>query len=161
MRWRLNYKKHCRVLPRTYCEAHDKPIPSNSMEPRTHETIAFGPTRNIQGSVKFYCLNTGWVLKHHLFTPMPMPDRIIKSVNAISQREGLGREFRFLNRQCEPFTWTNEVPEDDPKFQGLLENKDEEEVYPDILAELSGVTLEENIRSSTMSITTLILCQII
>ncbi len=46
-----------------------------------------------------------------------------------------------MNQQCEPFSpWTNEVPKDDTKFQGLLENKDEEAIYPDILAELSGVT---------------------
>jgi hypothetical protein len=72
---------------------------------------------------------------------MPMPDCIIKRVNTIKQREGQGREFRFLNQPREQFTWTNEVPEDDPKFQGLLENEDEEAVYPDILAELPGVTL--------------------
>jgi hypothetical protein len=35
------------------------------------------------------------------------------------------------------------VPEDHPKFQGLPENMDEEAIYPDILAELPGVTLED------------------
>jgi hypothetical protein len=35
------------------------------------------------------------------------------------------------------------MPEDNPKFQGLLENEDEEAVYPDISAELPGVTLED------------------
>jgi hypothetical protein len=143
VRWRLDYKKHCQVLPGTYCEAHDEPVPSNSMEPWTHETIALGPTKNLQGSIKFYCLNNGRVLKRCSFTPMPMPNCIIKRVNAIGQREGQGREFRFLNQRRETFTWTNEVPEDKPKFQGLLENKDEEAVYPDILAELPGVTLED------------------
>ncbi len=72
---------------------------------------------------------------------MPMPDHILKEINAIGQCEGQGREFRFLNRQREPFTWTNKVPEDNLEFQGLLENKDEEAIYPDILAELPGVTL--------------------
>jgi hypothetical protein len=143
VRWRLDYKKHCRVLPGTYCEAHNEPVPSNSTEPQTHETIALGPTVNLQGSVKFYCLNTGPVLKRRLFTPIPMPDCIIKQVNAIRQHEGQGHEFRFLNRQCEPFTWTNKVPEDNPKFQGLLENKDEVAIYPNFLAELPGVTLED------------------
>jgi hypothetical protein len=33
------------------------------------------------------------------------------------------------------------VPEDDPEFQGLLENKGKEAIYPDISAELPGVTL--------------------
>ncbi len=81
----------------TYCEAHEKSLPSNLMEPWTHETAALGPTGNLQGSLNFYCLNTGRVLKRCSFTPMPMPDRIIKWVNAIGQCEGQGHEFRFLN----------------------------------------------------------------
>ena len=39
VRWRLDYTKHCRVLPGTYCEVHDEPLPSNTMTPRTHEAI--------------------------------------------------------------------------------------------------------------------------
>jgi len=39
VRWRLDYTKHCRVLPGTYCEVHDEPSPSNTMTPRTHEAI--------------------------------------------------------------------------------------------------------------------------
>jgi hypothetical protein len=85
MRWRLDYKKHCRVQPGTYCEVHDEPVPTNTMEWRTHEAIALGPTGNLQGSVKFYCINTGRVLKRRSFTAMPMPDRVIKRVNAIGE----------------------------------------------------------------------------
>ena len=41
MRWRLDYKKHCRVQPGTYCEVHDEPVPTNTMawrvaRPRGH-----------------------------------------------------------------------------------------------------------------------------
>ncbi len=53
VRWRLDYTKHCRVLPGTYCKVHDKPLPSNQMTARTHEAIAMGPTGNLQGSVKY------------------------------------------------------------------------------------------------------------
>ncbi len=53
VRWRLDYKKHCRVLTGTYCEAHDEPVPSNSMKPWIHEMIALELTRNLQGRVKF------------------------------------------------------------------------------------------------------------
>ncbi len=42
--WRLNYKKHCWVLPDTYCEVHDEPLPSNTMVPWTYEGIALGLT---------------------------------------------------------------------------------------------------------------------
>ncbi len=72
---------------------------------------------------------------------MPMPDRIIKRVNTIGSRENQGRTFRFTDRSREPYDWTDSVPEDDPDFQGLLE--DDAAPFPDISAELPGVPLEE------------------
>jgi hypothetical protein len=146
--WRLDYKKHCCMLPGTYCEVHDDLTPTNTMAWRTHECIAMGPTGNLQGSVKFYCLMTGRVLRCCSFTPMPMPDWVIKRVDAIGEREGQGWTFRFLNRQKEPYKWTDEVPEDDTDFQGLLENE-EEAVYPDVSDELPGVELEAEERDFT------------
>ncbi len=83
IRWWLDYKKHCWVALGTYCKVHDEPVLTNTMGWRTHEAIALGPTGNLQGSVKFYCINTGRVLKRRSFTPMPMPDLVIKLVNAI------------------------------------------------------------------------------
>jgi hypothetical protein len=142
VRWKLDYTKHCRVLPSTYYKVHDEPLPSNQMTARTHEAIAMGPTGNLQGSVKFYCLQTGQILKRRWFTPMPMPDRVIKRVNTIGAREKQGREFRFLNRQKEPYDWTDKVPKDDPVFQGLLE---EPAQYLDIPAELAGVELKSKL----------------
>ncbi len=139
--WKLDYKKHCQVLPVTYCETHGKPVPTNTMTPCTHECIACGPTDNLQGSVKFYCLTPGWFIKRCSFTAMPMPDRMIKHVNTIGLREKEGQTFRFTNRSKKPYKWTDSIPEDDPEFQGLLE--DEEEPFPDISAELPGVPLEE------------------
>ncbi len=79
--WHLDYKKHCRVLPGTYCKVHDEPLPSNTMVPRTHEGIALGPTGNLQGTVKFYCLNIGHGLKWRSFMPLSMPDSVIQQVN--------------------------------------------------------------------------------
>jgi hypothetical protein len=142
LHWRLDYKKHCRVQPGTYCEVHDEPVPMNTMAWRTHEAIALGPTGNLQGSVKFYCINTGWVLKHCSFTPMPMPDRVIKQVNTIKEQEGQGQTFRFLNQRKEVYEWRDELPEDDNDFQGLLEDEEEAAPYPDISAELPGVALK-------------------
>jgi hypothetical protein len=100
-----------------------------------------GPTGNLQGTVKFFCLTTGRILKWRSFTPYPTPDKVIKRVNAIGLREKQGRTFRFLNRRQEPYEWTDTIPEDDPEFQGLLEDK-EEAAYPNISAELPGVELE-------------------
>ena len=54
--WRTDAKENCRVLPGSYCELHDDPNPYNTTVSRTHEGISLGPTVNLQGSVKFYCL---------------------------------------------------------------------------------------------------------
>ena len=149
--WKLDYTRHCRVLPGTYCEVHDEPSPSNTMAPRTHAAIALGPTGNMQGSVKFYCLTTGRVLRRRSFTPLAMPDRVIQRVNTIGQRERQGRTFRFLNRKREPYEWTDTVPEDDPEFQGLLE---EPAPYPDVSAELPGVLLEDETADMDLQVVT-------
>ncbi len=78
-----------------------------------------------------------------MFMALPMPTRVIKQVDTIGVQEAQGWEFRFLNWNKDAFTWTDEVPADDPAFQGLL--KEEEAVYPDITAELPGVPLEEEV----------------
>jgi hypothetical protein len=51
VRWQMDYSKHCRVLPGTYCEVHDEPSSSNTMMPQTHKAIAMGPTGNLKGTV--------------------------------------------------------------------------------------------------------------
>jgi hypothetical protein len=79
---------------------------------RTYKAIATGPTGNMQGSIKFFCLKTERILKWRLFTPLPMPDWVIKRVNAIGACKKQGRGFRFLNRKKEPYEWTDKVPED-------------------------------------------------
>jgi len=137
----MSAKKHCRVLPGSYCEVHNEPSPSNTMVTRNHDGIALGPTGNLQGSVKFYCLNTGQVLKRRDFTELPMSDSIIKRVDAIGKKKKQGRKFRFLNRKKLPFSWTDEVPKDDKESQGLLE---EEAPFPDVNAKLPGVDLERD-----------------
>jgi hypothetical protein len=112
------------------------------MTSRTHEAIAMGPMGNLQGSVKFYCLTTGRILKRREFTPYPMPDRVIKRVNQIGAKEKQGRMFRFVDRQVDPYEWTDEVPEDDSELQGLLKEEEDMAPYPDISAEPPGVELE-------------------
>ncbi len=72
-----------------------------------------------------------------------MPSCIIRRIGAIVLQEKQGWEFRFMNRNKEPYECTDEIPEDDPNFQGLLEEEEEVAVHPDITAELPGVTLED------------------
>jgi hypothetical protein len=108
--WRLDYKKHFLVLPGLYGEVHDKPVPTNTKVWQTHEGIALSPTGNLQGSVILYCINTGRVLKSCSFTQMPMPDQVIKCVNAIGAQKGQGRAFQFLNQTQDPYKWTARCP---------------------------------------------------
>lgn len=69
-----------------------------------------------------------------------MPKSIIDKVNRIGKREKQGREFLFSNRSRELFPWMDEVPIDNPNFQGLLKD---EAPYPDVPEELPGVELED------------------
>jgi hypothetical protein len=140
VRWRLDYKKHCRVLPDSHCKVHKEPVPSNTMMTRTHKCIACSPTENLHVSITFYCLKMGLILKWRSFMPLPMPDWIIKHVDQIGLRKKQGWEFQFVNRSKEPYEWTDTVLEDDPEFQGLLE---EEAPFPDVSADVPGVVLEE------------------
>jgi hypothetical protein len=111
------------------------------MTPCTHEAIALGPTGILQGSVKFYSLDTEWVLKRHSFMPISMPDRIIVKVNNIGAKEKQSRTFHFLNQQAQPYEWMDEIPEDNTEFKGVLE-EEEAAPYPDLSTEPPGVELE-------------------
>ena len=77
----MDYKKHCKALFGSYVEAHDDHEITNDMTLRTHEAIALGPSGNIQGTQKVFCLKTGCILKRRKIIPFPMPERVIKKVN--------------------------------------------------------------------------------
>ena len=48
VRWSLDYKKHCRVIPGRCCKVHNESLPSDRMTAQMHEAIAVGPTGNLQ-----------------------------------------------------------------------------------------------------------------
>ncbi len=72
--------------------------------------------------------------------PLPMPNQVFKHVDQIGLRKKHSREFGFVNQSKEPYKWTNMVSEDDPEFQGLLE---EETPFPDVSVQIPGVPLKE------------------
>jgi len=57
-RHRFDARLHCKAEFGAYCEVHDKPTPTNTMQQCTHTTICLGLTGNLQGSYKFFCLST-------------------------------------------------------------------------------------------------------
>jgi hypothetical protein len=52
MQHKLNFTKHCRARFGSYCEAHDEPVPTNTMVTRLTPAIVLGPTGNLQGTYK-------------------------------------------------------------------------------------------------------------
>ncbi len=60
---KLGFSKHCKALFGSYCEAHNKPTPLNTMVTRSTPAIVLGPTGNQQGTYKFLSLTTGKKIK--------------------------------------------------------------------------------------------------
>ena len=83
---KLNWKQHFKMPFFTYCEVPDELDPSNDMTPRTHKGIAIGPTGNIQGTYKFFCMNNDLIPRIQNFTKFNMPDSMIKKVNAYGSK---------------------------------------------------------------------------
>jgi hypothetical protein len=59
LRHRLDFNKHCCAPFGSYCETHEEPSPTNNMAPRSTPAIVLGPTGNLQGTYKFFSLETG------------------------------------------------------------------------------------------------------
>jgi hypothetical protein len=118
----------------TYCEAHDEPVPTNTMVTHLTPAIVLGPTGNLQGTYKFFSLETGKKIKRHKLTAYPMPDLVIKQVEAFGKSSS--GAFNFADRNGILFEW-NEVVDECPK--GIVE--EDVVLYPSLIAEFPGVTL--------------------
>lgn len=107
-RRKLDAKLHCKTVFGSYCEVHDEPTLSNTMQRRTHPAISLGPTGNLQGSYKFLCLTTDQLLVRRRFTPMPgIPTTVINAVLKFADREHKPTGVAFRNRKNELFNFTN------------------------------------------------------
>ena len=69
-----------------YVKVHKENIVMNSMNPRTRPAICMGPTGNVQGSIKFMCVETGRKIVRNDTKP-PMPDSIIKKVEKLAEKD--------------------------------------------------------------------------
>ena len=120
----------------------DNPDVTNTTTSRTREAIALGPTGNIQGTQKVFCLETGKVLKQRKIIPLPVPDRVIQKVEQWgkrSQRESYGTKIELLNRNMKKYDWDNDDLQEE---EGLVEEI-KEVAHPDLPAEMPGIDIEE------------------
>ena len=74
----LDSYKHFRVDFGTYEETHDDAPPTNTMSEILQGSIYLGYTNKFQGVCKLISLRTGRIITRKKFTPLPMPQSIIK-----------------------------------------------------------------------------------
>ncbi len=132
---KLVFAKHCKLPFRTYCEAHREPAPTNSMVAHSTLSIVLGPTGNLQGLYKLFSLVTNQKIKWCVFTPHPMPNLVIKKVEAFGKFNALPSSFDFADRNGILFEWNKEV---DKYPVGIVE-LDNVNLYPSLAAEHPGV----------------------
>ena len=65
----LDFKKHFKVAFGTYVEAYNEPKVTYNMNPITHKWIALRLTQNMQYTQKYFCTETGRVLKIRKYRP--------------------------------------------------------------------------------------------
>ncbi len=107
MRYKLNFAKHCRALFGSYCETHDEPVLTNTMVTQSTPAIVLGLTGNLQGTYNFFSLETGKKITRHKFTACPMPDSVIKKMEAFGKSSS--GVFDFADRNGILFEWNEEV----------------------------------------------------
>ena len=74
----MDLKKNCQCEFGENVESRDDYVVTNDMKRRTHESIAIGPSGNLQDTHKVFYLKTGLVLKRRVNTFVSMPDQVIK-----------------------------------------------------------------------------------
>jgi hypothetical protein len=107
------------------------------MVTRSTPLIVLGLTGNLQGTYKFLSLATGKKVKRRAFTPYPMPDSVIRKVEAYGKSTALPGIFDFTDRNGILFEWNEEI---DEFPEGIVDVKDTV-LYPSLAAEHPGVVL--------------------
>ena len=67
------------------------------MQTCTIGAIALRPTCNEQGAYYFLSLDSGRLLNRSEWTPLPIPDEVIKHVYRMARRARSRRKLQFLN----------------------------------------------------------------
>ncbi|KAL7480380.1 hypothetical protein ACHAW6_006074, partial [Cyclotella cf. meneghiniana] len=147
-RHKLSAKVHCKTPFGTYCEVHDEPDPSNTMQSRTHATICMGPTGNAQGSYKFYCLKTQQRLIRRRWDELPMPRSVIRTVHRHAQADKMKKGLHFTDRNNSPYDFDNTEYDDTP--EALVE--EDPAPYPGIPEELPTVEITADYEGVTPAV---------
>ena len=133
---RTDYKKHLKTSPGKYCLVHDDKMSTNTMAPRATRAIAIGPDSNLQGSYKFYLLDTGAVVTRRSWDEMVVTAEVIQKVEEMAKEEDdMEVEFEYhgtiIRDDDTPNNDSIEEGEADPIQQGD-EDEDPASVATDV-----------------------------
>ena len=136
----INYLKDCRADIGAYVEASMDAMVTNDHTSHTHSCIALGLSRNRQGSLKFFGLDTGKVVLRRTFTQMPYPERMVKQANywGLKSKSAIVKgEINFFSRHGKKFDLENDELSELDVFV-----EEPKKILPDHIAEVSRIELE-------------------
>ena len=84
---KLDYTKQCLIPMFSYVLANEEDEPYNSLKSRRLECIFLRPADNIQGGHELMNLKTGRPITRHVAEVLPMPDAVIKQVEALATQQ--------------------------------------------------------------------------
>ena len=76
---KVDAKKWCKLMFGDYVEVHEENTITNSTKPRTRPAICIGLSGNLQGLIKFMCIETAKKIVRRNYTRPPMHDSVIKN----------------------------------------------------------------------------------
>ena len=71
----MDAKKWCILMFGGYVEVCKESVITNSMNPRTRPAICMGPTGNIQGIIKFMCIESGGKMQEEIIQDSQSPNQ--------------------------------------------------------------------------------------
>ena len=93
---KIDFNRDVRVAFGDYCEVF-LPATDNSMSERSHSCLALCPTNNKSGSVLFYSLSSGRVIKCDRWKSLNITAEVVNSINRIS-KESAPTNPEFVHR---------------------------------------------------------------
>ena len=91
---KVDFNRDLRVSFGEYVECYS-PSTDNTMAERTQSCLALCPTNNKNGSVLFYSLKSGKIIKSDRWKSLPMTPEVISVLNALS-KEAVSQDPVFL-----------------------------------------------------------------
>ena len=83
----VDFQLHCKQPFGSYVQTHEENSPRNSQQARTLGAITLGLNNSSQAGYYFMNLNTGKRIHRRSWTPVPMPDEVIKRIEQLGKKD--------------------------------------------------------------------------